>query len=46
MNTLYSYLKVIEQKLSAPEAPELQFLNTEIYKNSSFNLKSLSLSIF
>ncbi len=46
MNTLYSYLKVIEQKLSAPEAPEIQFLNTEIYKNSSFNLKSLSLSIF
>ena len=46
MNTLYSYLKVIEQKLSAPEAPEIQFLNTEIYKNPSFNLKSLSLSIF
>ena len=46
MNTLYSYLKVIEQKLSAPEAPEIQFLNTEIYKNSSFNLKSLCLSIF
>ena len=46
MNTLYSYLKVIEQKLSAPEAPEIQFLNSEIYKNPSFNLKSLSLSIF
>ena len=46
MNTLYSYLKVIEQKLSAPEAPEIQFLNTEIYKNPTFNLKSLSLSIF
>ena len=46
MNTLYSYLKVIEQKLSAPEDPEIQFLNVEIYKNPSFNLKSLSLSIF
>ena len=46
MNTLYSYLKVIEQKLSAPEDPEVQFLNTDIYKNSSFNLKSLSASIF
>ena len=46
MNTLYSYLKVIEQKLSAPEDPEVQFLNIEIYKNPSFNLKSLSLSIF
>ena len=46
MNTLYSYLKAIEQKLSAPEAPEIQFLNSEIYKNPSFNLKSLSLSIF
>ena len=46
MNTLYSYLKVIEQKLSAPEAPEIQFLNTEIYKTQSFNLKSLSHSIF
>ena len=46
MNTLYSYLKVIEQKLSAPEDPEIQFLNIEIYKNPSFNLKSLSLSIF
>ena len=45
MNTLYSYLKVIEQKLSAPEAPEIQFLNTEIYKNEEFNLKSLTLSI-
>ena len=46
MNTLYSYLKVIEQKLSAPEDPEVQFLNIEIYKNPSFNLKSLSSSIF
>jgi hypothetical protein len=46
MNTLYSYLKAIEQKLSAPEAPEVQFLNTEIYKNESFNLKSLCHSIF
>ena len=46
MNTLYSYLKVIEQKLSAPEDPEVQFLNVDIYKNPSFNLKSLSLSIF
>ena len=46
MNTLYSYLKVIEQKLSAPEDPEMQFLNTEIYKSPTFNLKSLSLSIF
>ena len=46
MNTLYSYLKVIEQKLSAPEDPEIQFLNLDIYKNPSFNLKSLSLSIF
>ena len=46
MNTLYSYLKVIEQKLSAPEDPEVQFLNIDIYKNPSFNLKSLSSSIF
>ena len=46
MNTLYSYLKVIEQKLSAPEDPEIQFLNVDIYKNPSFNLKSLSSSIF
>ena len=46
MNTLYSYLKVIEQKLSAPEEPEIPFLNVDIYKNPSFNLKSLSLSIF
>jgi len=46
MNTLYSYLKVIEQKLSAPEDPEIQFLNPDIYKNPSFSLKSLSLSIF
>ena len=46
MNTLYSYLKVIEQKLSASEDPEIQFLNVDIYKNQSFNLKSLSLSIF
>ena len=46
MNTLYSYLKVIEQKLSAPEDPEIQFLNIDIYKNPSFNLKSLSSSIF
>ena len=46
MNTLYSYLKVIEQKLSAPEDPEVQFLNVDIYKNPSFNLKSLSSSIF
>ena len=46
MNTLYSYLKAIEQKLSAPEDPEIQFLNLDIYKNPSFNLKSLSLTIF
>ena len=46
MNTLYSYLKAIEQKLSAPEIPEVQFLNIDIYKSSSFNLKSLSFSIF
>ena len=46
MNTLYSYLKAIEQKLSAPEVPEEQFLNIDIYKNKNFNLKTLSLSIF
>ena len=46
MNTFYNYIKVIEDKLSAPEIPEAQFLDIELYKSSSFNLKTFSFSIF
>ena len=46
MNTFYNYIKVIEDKLSAPEIPEAQFLDIELYKSNSFNLKTFSLSIF
>lgn len=46
INSIYNYIKRIENALSAPESPEVQFLNIDLYKSKTFNLKSFSLSIF
>ena len=46
INSIYNYIKRIENALSTPESPENQFLNVELYKNKEFNLKSFTLSIF
>lgn len=45
MNSIYNYIKSIETKLTQEEAPEIKFLDIELYKKDSFNLKAFSISI-